>query len=178
MGIIGVAVGGGLTGITAVGTSMFQLRLARSQQESQEREAERQRRFESAKDLREARQTAYAAYLTVVQTFRDELDEYFSRGGDIDDPSESVTPFVERLDKRCTELTILGPPSVAEAARQVAGAINRIGQTYNPALPPVHDDIRSRVEEFVIAAGNAVAGIETTGRASIVAVSEVEGPRS
>jgi hypothetical protein len=57
--VLGAAIGGGLAGLTAVGTSWFNMRVTRLQNTMQKTEAARQRRFESLQERREPRSKAY-----------------------------------------------------------------------------------------------------------------------
>lgn len=74
VGIAGVA--GTLFG--TLGASWFGIRQARGQAAEARAEAERQRQFESAKDLRDVRRQAYAKYLGQVHRENDALDAFSS----------------------------------------------------------------------------------------------------
>ncbi|WP_405580234.1 hypothetical protein [Streptomyces sp. NBC_01190] len=68
-------------------------------------------------------------------------------------------PILERLDRMCAELTIFGPQHVADAARDIVNAFARLGQTPLEGETPPSILIPKRIDEFVRAAGAAVAGI-------------------
>jgi hypothetical protein len=163
VGVIGTAVGGGVAALAAAVTSMFAMRQTRLQLEAQEREADRQRRFDSAKDLRDARRTAYAAYLTTVNQELEQINANWNEGGWIEPVTDVVGPAIVHLETRCTELTILGPPDVAVAARAVAEAVLSIIRGPN-AETPFHELIPKRIQEFVQAAGAAVEGVPPQGQ--------------
>lgn len=115
VGIVGVAVGGVLTGATAIGTSWFQLRLARIQQQAQEKEADRQRRFDNARDLREYRGKAYADFLAEGHEIREALI------GPHENLEEVLKPRLSALQKLRVAVVVAGPTSMAEEAGAAVG---------------------------------------------------------
>ncbi|MEU6449581.1 hypothetical protein [Streptomyces sp. NPDC046979] len=111
--VVGAAIGGGLAGLTAVGTGWFALRVARLQVTSQETQAERQRRFESLRERREPRATAYADFLAAGQQAVDLL----VRGHD-DLPGALMTQM-RVMSKLAAVVSVMGPAPVAEATTEV-----------------------------------------------------------
>lgn len=112
VGVIGAAVGGGIAGMTAIGTSYFQLRLSKAQLKAQKDEAERQRRFEGRRDRRDARQQAYTDFLSASQ----HLHGLLTKG----DLTETVfNEEMERLNKLSAGVGVVGPQETGKAARDV-----------------------------------------------------------
>lgn len=119
VGVIGAAVGGGIAGVTAIGTSYFQLRLTREQLKAQKEEANRQRRFEGRRDRRDSRQRAYADFLSASQHFH----ELFTT----DTLTEDVfSEEMQRLNRLSAGVGVVGPQEVGEAARDVTLSMLRI----------------------------------------------------
>lgn len=109
---MGAAIGGGLAALTAIGTSWFNIRVARLQHAVQEIEAARQRRFEVLRERREPRERAYADFLTEGQEI---LDIIRSRYRD-EDLRDELWSLLGRLNKQRSRVVIVGPASVADAA--------------------------------------------------------------
>ncbi|WP_229911101.1 hypothetical protein [Streptomyces aurantiogriseus] len=110
--VLGAAIGGGLAGLTAVGTSWFNLRVARLQHEAQETEAARQRRFEVLRERREPRSMAYSNFLSEGQEV---IDIVRSRLGEADLKDE-LLPLLKRLQKQRANVAVVGPQPAADAA--------------------------------------------------------------
>jgi hypothetical protein len=112
--VVGAAIGGGLAGLTAVGTGWFALRVARLQVVSQEAQAERQRRFEGLRERREPRAKVYAEFLDLGHRVAEALGRV------------SVSPSAsERLGELRTlsaKVSVMGPLSVADAADEVVAS--------------------------------------------------------
>jgi hypothetical protein len=118
---------------------------------------------------------AYAAYLTQVHRDSDSIDSFFERT-DWSDPSEIMIPILERLDRMCTELIVLGPPEVAHAAHEVVNALALIGQTVEQGRPHPSNLIPQRIDEFARAAGAAIEGITQQVRLPVRATAQEEAP--
>jgi hypothetical protein len=115
--VVGAAIGGGLAGLTAIGTGWFALRVARLQVTSQETQAERQRRFESLRERREPRAKAYADFLDAGQQVVDLLIR-----GHEDLPGALITQM-RAMSKLAAKVSVMGPASVSAATTEVMVAI-------------------------------------------------------
>jgi hypothetical protein len=119
--VVGAAIGGGLAGLTAAGTSWFGLRTTRLQLKSQESQAERQRRFESLRERREPRSQAYADLVDVVQEVLD-LFRAVSR--------EEAYARIDELNnltrKRRAVVALAGPENVAQAATELSRTVSTL----------------------------------------------------
>ncbi|WP_432043775.1 hypothetical protein [Streptomyces cadmiisoli] len=120
--VLGAAIGGGLAGLTAVGTGLFGLRTARLQLKHQESEAARQRRFESLRERREPRSKAYAELLDAGQEVLDLLRSSAS----MDDMAERIDDLYVTVRKRRAAVAIVGPELVAIAATGIAVAVGQM----------------------------------------------------
>ena len=110
--VVGAAIGGGLAGLTAVGTGLFGLRQARLQLEHQESEAARQRRFEGLRERREPRSKAYADLLDAGQEILDLLRSFSS----MEDMAERIDNLYATARKRRAAVAVVGPEHAARAA--------------------------------------------------------------
>ncbi|WP_371538349.1 hypothetical protein OG210_21790 [Streptomyces sp. NBC_00466] len=118
--VLGAAIGGGLTGFTALGTGMFGLRTARLQLGSQESEAARQRRFESLTERRGPRSQAYAEFVAAGQELVDALhvgrDEFLTQYEDLQ----------SNIRKWRSTVAIAGPDVVALSAGIFADEVRNL----------------------------------------------------
>ncbi|MFI6606835.1 hypothetical protein [Streptomyces sp. NPDC050507] len=112
--VLGAAIGGGLTGLTAFGTGLFGLRTARLQLNSQESEAARQRRFESLQERRGPRSQAYAEFIAAGQEVVDVLH------GSEEGFYEQYETLQSAIRKRRAVVAIAGPEAVVKAAGEFA----------------------------------------------------------
>ncbi|WP_326755080.1 hypothetical protein OIE73_28595 [Streptomyces hirsutus] len=112
---MGAAIGGGLAGLTAFGTSWFNLRMARLQHKVQEAEATRQRRFESLRERREPRTQAYAEFLDVSHQVEEVLGNIEAR------PTASTR--LRELRTLSARVAVTGPQAVADAADEVVASL-------------------------------------------------------
>ncbi|WTB90849.1 hypothetical protein OIE99_22720 [Streptomyces cellulosae] len=111
---MGAAIGGGLAGLTAIGTSWFALRVARLQVASQEMQAERQRRFAALTERRVPRQKAYEDFLDIGHRIEGLFDDM---------PEWSVHRRLwHELHQRSITVAVVGPDQVSEAAEAVTEA--------------------------------------------------------
>ncbi|MET9051733.1 hypothetical protein ABZW50_11345 [Streptomyces bacillaris] len=115
--VVGAAIGGGLAGLTAVGTGLFGLRQARLQLKHQESEAARQRRFESLTERRGPRSQAYAEFVAAGQ---DLIDALYGQEQDFHEQFEGLW---ETIRKRRSTVAIAGPDPVVKAAGEFADEV-------------------------------------------------------
>ncbi|MEU8811096.1 hypothetical protein ACN6K5_001313 [Streptomyces violaceoruber] len=113
--VVGAAIGGGLAGLTAIGTGWFALRVARLQVASQETQAERQLRFESLRERREPRAKAYAEFLDLGHQVAEVLGRV--------SVSPSASERFGELRTLSAKVSVMGPLSVAEAADEVVASL-------------------------------------------------------
>lgn len=164
VGVIGAAVGGGIAGVTAIGTSYFQLRLSRAQLKAQKDEANRQRRYESVVERRQPRADAYAAFLEVstqvIQTIARHITDAKQAGATVRMVPQSTPP----LNKESAAVSIAGPRSVAERCDAFTWAfIQLVSVEYVPG-PSGNEDLvmshivllNQRINEFTEAARAAL----------------------
>ncbi|MGW5198653.1 hypothetical protein [Streptomyces spiralis] len=153
---MGAAIGGGLAGLTAVGTSWFSLRVARLQLKSQESEAARQRRFESLRERREPRAKAYADFMAAGQ----QLVDLLLRGHE--DLGGALITHLNAMGKLRAAVAIWGPGPVADAAAEfmVAGAmVTARVHRENPSGPEqfiMSSDVSGPLNKFIEAAQAAL----------------------
>ncbi|RLL67003.1 hypothetical protein [Streptomyces sp. Z26] len=114
---MGAAIGGGLAGLTAVGTGLFGLRQAHLQLKHQESEAARQRRFESLTERRGPRSQAYAEFVAAGQDLIDALY------GQEQEFHEQFQGLWEAIRKRRSTVAIAGPDFVVKAAGQFSDEV-------------------------------------------------------
>nr|WSW71010.1 hypothetical protein OG461_35185 [Streptomyces sp. NBC_00995] len=152
--VVGAAIGGGLAGLTATGTSWFNLRVARLQHKAQETEAARQRRFESLRERREPRSQAYADLVDVVQ----ELLDLF-RAVSQEEAHARIDELNDSARKRRAVVALAGPENVARAAaelsRTVATLRNRV----------LHQDSQAR--RTVLAVQDSLEAFTDVARAAL-----------
>ncbi|MFD5711310.1 hypothetical protein ACFWHW_13085 [Streptomyces pharetrae] len=117
---MGAAIGGGLAGLTAVGTGLFGLRQARLQLAHQESEAARQRRFESLTERRGPRSQAYADFIAAGQEL---IDSLYGRGQQ--DFLSQFEALQANIRKRRSHVAIAGPEAVVTAAGEFADAVRQ-----------------------------------------------------
>lgn len=168
VGIAGVA--GTLLGtLGASGIGYRQLKVQLSEQRA---EAQRNRVFESTKDLRHERRAAYAEFLADVHRSRELLTRLETSGLPPYELDDAIKHETETLRKKVYELTIFGPPEVSEAAREIVGTFARLTEPHDPAAPTFAVEVQERLARYVAAAGNAVEGYghqESSSSASITA---------
>ncbi|MEU8556041.1 hypothetical protein AB0C80_18895 [Streptomyces anthocyanicus] len=116
--VLGAAIGGGLAGLTAVGTGLFGLRQARLQLKHQESEAARQRRFESLTERRGPRSQAYAEFVAAGQELIDSL-----YGREQHNFLAGFEALQANIRKRRAHVAIAGPESVVRAASAFADEV-------------------------------------------------------
>lgn len=112
--VLGAAIGGGLAGLTAFGTSWFNFRTTRLQLVAQEKEATRQRRFESVRERREPRSQAYAAFLDMGHQVQDLLRKI--------DETATLSARMRELHTLGARVAVTGPEAVADAADEVVSS--------------------------------------------------------
>ena len=117
--VLGTAIGGGLAGLTGVGTSWLSLRTARLQLQSQESEAARRRRFESLQERRGPRSQAYADFIAAGQELID------SMYGEQEDFLTQFEALQANIRKRRSSVAIAGPDSVVQAAGEFADEVRK-----------------------------------------------------
>ncbi|MEV3886039.1 hypothetical protein AB0K38_08060 [Streptomyces griseoincarnatus] len=115
--VVGAAIGGGLAGLTAIGTGLFGLRQARLQLKHQESEAARQRRFESLTERRGPRSEAYADFIAAGQELVDVLH------GRQEEFHQQYATIQSHIRKRRAAVAIAGPDAVVAAAGEFADAV-------------------------------------------------------
>ncbi|MFD8379813.1 hypothetical protein ACFV2X_14915 [Streptomyces sp. NPDC059679] len=128
---MGAAIGGGLAGLTAIGTSLFGLGTARLQLAAQEKESARQRRFESLQERRGPRSQAYAEFIAAGQELVDALY------GQKHDFLRQFETLQSNIRKRRSTVAIAGPEAVVIAAGEFADEV----RTFRNEL--AHGDMRS-----------------------------------
>ncbi|MFE4919024.1 hypothetical protein [Streptomyces sp. NPDC056661] len=154
--VMGAAIGGGLTGLAALSTSWFSLRVARLQRSTQEREAARQRRFESARERREPRAKAYADFVAVGQ----EVVDLLLRGHE--DLSAALFTQLNAMGKLRAVVAIWGPEPVANAAAEVVVAMAMVTARITSERPPgpiqftMASDVSGPLNQFIEAARAAL----------------------
>lgn len=114
VGVIGAAVGGGIAGVTAIGTSYFQLRLSRAQLKAQKEEANRQRRYESLVERRQPRADAYAAFLEVCTQAIHAIARNITDAKEAGTTVRMIPQSSPPLTTESAAVSIAGPRSVAE----------------------------------------------------------------
>ncbi|MFC4609709.1 hypothetical protein ACFO9E_18090 [Streptomyces maoxianensis] len=145
---MGAAIGGGLTGLTAIGTGWFALRVARLQVTSQETQAERQRRFEALKERRVPRQKAYEDFIDVGHRIGDVLE-------DMPEWSAHKHLWLE-LSQRGAAVAVVGPQQVAEAAETATEAFILALLRYGRDDHAEHTDTEGPLKAFASAARRAL----------------------
>lgn len=121
--MLGAAIGGGLTGLTAFGTGMFGLRTARLQLKAQETEAARQRHFESLREWRDPRRKAYADLLDTGQEVLDLVRAFQKTEMSETDLTERIDTLYVTLRKCRAAVAIAGPEAVAQSALELTHAV-------------------------------------------------------
>ncbi|MFF3558986.1 hypothetical protein ACFYXS_02940 [Streptomyces sp. NPDC002574] len=139
--VLGAAIGGGLTGLTAVGTGLFGLRTARLQLKVQESEASRQRRFESLQERRGPRSQAYAEFIEVGQELVDTL-----HAKDWNDYAKNYEPMQKKIRRRRAAVAIVGPDTVVQAAAQFANAVRTMRNEVQHSTTNRPWDYRRQIE--------------------------------
>ncbi|MDC2953404.1 hypothetical protein PO587_02920 [Streptomyces gilvifuscus] len=151
---MGAAIGGGLAGLTAMGTSWFNLKTTRQQLAAQQQEAARQRRSESIRERREPRAKCYADFMAGGQQFITVLRQAQDQG-----PS-AVHSQAKILDELRHPVVIWGPESVAAAAYAVCGAAGSLSykiRTEHVPAPIMHGlEVAERLRDFIEAARAAL----------------------
>lgn len=163
---MGAAIGGGLAGLTAVGTSWFGLRSTRLQLKSQESEAERQRRFESLRERREPRSQAYAELLDAAQEVLD-----LFRAASREEAYARVEELNNSVRKRRAVVALAGPENVAVAAADLAGMVAQLRNGIvhqHPEVPRMLMAVQGALEKFT---NEARAALEDDGNGHEPAVS-------
>lgn len=148
---MGAAVGVGGTILATFGTSWFNLRQTRLQLAAQREEADRQRRFDSAKERRASRESAYAAFLGVGHTLEDLFEEL---------PGwEYVRPIFADLHRQYTAVAVAGPGFVVDAAQRFVDAVTTTLFRSGREQPPNPDtsEIFHELRAFAEAAQRALA---------------------
>lgn len=152
--VVGAAIGGGLAGLTAVGTSWFNLRVTRLQSKAQETEAARQRRFESLRERREPRAKAYADLIDAVQ----EVIDLFHATSHAE-LVERIASLNSSVRKRRATVALVGPERVARIAALLASSVadfrNAVVHQVPDALRSI-DNIEVTLEAFTIVARGAL----------------------
>jgi hypothetical protein len=115
--VVGAAIGGGLAGLAAFGTSWLSLRTTRLQLKAQESEAARQRRFESLTERRGPRSEAYAAFVAAGQEL---VDALYGQEREFHEQFEALW---ENIRKRRSTVAIAGPEAVVKAAGEFADEV-------------------------------------------------------
>ncbi|WP_430376678.1 hypothetical protein [Streptomyces sp. B1-3] len=153
---MGAAIGGGLAGLTAVGTGLFGLRQARLQLEHQESEAARQRRFESLTERRGPRSQAYAEFVAAGQ---DLIDALYGREQEFHQQFEGLW---EMIRKRRSTVAIAGPAAVVRAAGDFANEVRSFrnevahGRLQGPRIFNEKQRFERRLDAFTKAARTAL----------------------
>ncbi|MET9222214.1 hypothetical protein ABZX65_26080 [Streptomyces sp. NPDC003300] len=147
-GVLGAAIGGGLAVITAVGTSWFQLRMAKVQSQAQQLEAARERRFQAITERRVPRQKAYEDFLDISHR----IEELFE-----DLPEWSVHKHLWReLPQRGATVAVVGPEAVAEAAQTAIDTFTLALFRHGRDDHAEHTDTIAPVRAFAAAARRAL----------------------
>ncbi|MFE4959627.1 hypothetical protein ACFRCW_37990 [Streptomyces sp. NPDC056653] len=153
--VMGAAIGGGLTGLTAFGTGMFGLRTARLQLKTQESEAARQRRFESLQERRGPRSQAYAEFIAAGQEIVDALHGR--------EPAfmEQYETLISAIRKRRAVVAIAGPEAVVQAAGEFADEVRSLRNDLVHGVRKGHPfnhmrEIEGRLDAFAKAARTAL----------------------
>ncbi|MET9848855.1 hypothetical protein [Streptomyces ossamyceticus] len=115
--VVGAAIGGGLAGLAAFGTSWLSVRTTRLQLKAQESEAARQRRFESLTERRGPRSQAYAEFVAAGQ---DLIDALYGQEEEFHQQFEGLW---ENIRKRRSTVAIAGPDAVVMEAGQFADEV-------------------------------------------------------
>ncbi|MFE7029432.1 hypothetical protein ACFU9Y_03915 [Streptomyces sp. NPDC057621] len=133
--VVGAAIGGGLAGLTALGSGLFGLRAARLQLVAQEQEAVRQRRFESLQERRGPRSQAYAEFVAAGQDLVDALY------GEEQEFREQFDALWANIRKRRASVSIAGPDAVVNAAAAFGDEVRSFRNEY------MHNRIRRPFNE-------------------------------
>ncbi|MET8114048.1 hypothetical protein [Streptomyces prasinus] len=152
---MGAAIGGGLAGLTAIGSGLFGLRTARLQLRHQESEAARQRRFESLTERRGPRSQAYAEFVAAGQELIDALY------GQEHEFLEHFEALQRNIRKRRSNVAIAGPDTVVRAAGEFADEVrdfrNKMAHGHRRGYPFNHKHgLEARLEAFAKAARAAL----------------------
>jgi hypothetical protein len=140
VGIAGVA--GTLIG--TLGTNWIGSRQLRAQLAAQQVEADRQRRFDDAKEHRESRREAYEKFLDAGHRL-----ELLFEG----DPTwDEATPQLHDLHKIGATVSVVGPGSVAAAADEVMNAVARQMFRNGEARSLPGETITGSLRDFAVAA--------------------------
>ncbi|MGW0854193.1 hypothetical protein [Streptomyces sp. NPDC002690] len=118
--VVGAAIGGGLAGLTALGTSWFNLRVTGLQSRALATESARQRRFESLRERREPRSKAYA---DLVDAGQEVLDLTRSSREELHD---LIDGLYRTIRKRRAAVAIVGPAAVVQSASNLAQSVSRL----------------------------------------------------
>ncbi|MCM1941757.1 hypothetical protein NC239_26520 [Streptomyces sp. G3] len=146
--VLGAAIGGGLAGLTAIGTGWFALRVARLQVTSQESEAARQRRFEALQERRVPRQKAYEEFIDVGHRIQDLFENM---------PEWSTHKHLwSELSQRAATVAVVGPDAVAEAAEAALHAFTLALIRHGRDDHAEHTDIVGPMQNFAAAARRAL----------------------
>ncbi|MFJ3665087.1 hypothetical protein ACIPSE_01385 [Streptomyces sp. NPDC090106] len=152
--VLGAAIGGGLAGLTAIGTSWFNLKTTRQQLTAQQYEAMRQRRSESIRERREPRAKCYTDFMAGGQRFVKALGQAHMQG------TSDVHSQARALDDLLHPIVIWGPESVAATARDVCAAASRLShkiRTEEVPVPAMHGlEVAERLRDFIEAARAAL----------------------
>lgn len=163
---MGAAIGGGLAGMTAIGTSWFGLRSTHLQLKANESEAARQRRFESLTERREPRSQAYA---DLVDATQEVLDLF--RAASREEAYARIEELNNSIRKRRAVVALAGPGNVAVAAADLAGMVAQLRNGIvhqHPEVPRMLMAVQGALEKFT---NEARAALEDDGNGHEPAVS-------
>lgn len=170
VGIVGVAVGGVLAGATAVGTSWFQLRLARIQQEAQEKEADRQRRYDSLVERRPPKTKAYQEFMLEAQEISERIGQDIANARRTGIGQEfGMGPMAVNVTRKHTAVAIHGPQDVKDSADAIVEVLVQLApMTFMPGAggnePQVMDLFRRLGVHMALFNAAARRALEDDGR--------------
>ncbi|MFI5881681.1 hypothetical protein [Streptomyces sp. NPDC051554] len=148
--VVGAAIGGGLAGLAAFGTSWFNLRVTHAQNKALSAEAARQRRFEGLQERREPRSKAYA---DLVDTGQEVLDLLRTRRNEL---YEHIEELNSKVRKRRAAVAIVGPVSVVGPASDLAAAVTMLRNLVMHNRNLDSSSVETALEKFTSAARRAL----------------------
>ncbi|WP_405580231.1 hypothetical protein [Streptomyces sp. NBC_01190] len=154
-GVIGTAVGGGLALLGSITTGFFGARQTRAQLASQEKEAARQRRYESLVERRTTRAKVFEDFMREAQGFTEAISGTIATAKRTNYPHQVVPSSspVTALTRANTSVAIQGPETVAVAADAVLMLLVQLAQmTFTPGPggnEPRVMELFSRLSQFL-----------------------------
>ncbi|SEG76142.1 hypothetical protein SAMN05216223_11055 [Actinacidiphila yanglinensis] len=165
VGVVGTAVGGGIAALAAGVTGWFNTQQAELQLQAQEKEANRQRRYESLVERRSNRAKAYEDLMTEAQMVSDAIGANIAQAKRSGNPTQILpTGAGATLTKKNASVAIQGPWGVAQAGDAVVMALMQmVSLTYVPG----QDGNEARVMDVFMLLSQRMTRFSDVARAAL-----------